>query len=334
MNRTEIPGERPKKDISIIIPCHNAAWSLDRCWQSLRKQTLPLARLECIFVDDASTDGGKTRDVLERIEREAPASVKLLGLKENLRQGGARNAGLQYVTGTYLQFLDADDELLPDACETLFALAEEHRTDIIQFNHYEETLSGRELKQNCKENNLFFIEKPADRAPFLLSTLVTYGCWNKLYRMEMVRQSGARFAEHIIYEEPPFVHPQFFFAKRILLLDLPLYVYYGNTLSSTAVHASDRIADHPASQMQWLSWCLDHPDIFLQYRTEIEMYFLWSYFYETVLFARLQEITLPAELLEEMKHTVNTLFPDWSKNPYLKDLSEEQAQILNLAGTG
>ena len=67
---------------------------------------MPIEFIEAIFIDDASDDNGKTWHLLNEIEQEAPDSVIIVHLEENMRQGGARNTALQYVTGTYLMFLD------------------------------------------------------------------------------------------------------------------------------------------------------------------------------------------------------------------------------------
>lgn len=42
--------------ISVIIPCYNTAQYLPQCMLSLEMQTLGFENLQCIFVDDASTD--------------------------------------------------------------------------------------------------------------------------------------------------------------------------------------------------------------------------------------------------------------------------------------
>ena len=80
-----------EKKISIVIACHNSADTLSDTWDSLKKQTIGLNSLECIFVDDASDDDGATWQKLIEIESEAPASVLIVHLEENMRQGGARN---------------------------------------------------------------------------------------------------------------------------------------------------------------------------------------------------------------------------------------------------
>ena len=45
-----------QKKISIIIPCYNVSMFLDRCMESLEKQTIGIENLEIILINDASKD--------------------------------------------------------------------------------------------------------------------------------------------------------------------------------------------------------------------------------------------------------------------------------------
>jgi len=65
--------------------------------------------IETIVVDDGSTDRSA----------EIAASANVLALRQsNAGLGAARNAGLAAARGEFIVFLDADDELLPDAVES------------------------------------------------------------------------------------------------------------------------------------------------------------------------------------------------------------------------
>lgn len=97
------------KKVSVIIPCFNATKYLPKCFMSLVQQTIGIDQIELIFVDDASTDEDATWNMLQEFERAYPESIKILKLEENMRQGGARNVALQYATGEYIAFVDADD---------------------------------------------------------------------------------------------------------------------------------------------------------------------------------------------------------------------------------
>lgn len=87
-----------KKLISVIIPCRNVSKWLPQCFLSLVKQTIGIEKIELIFVDDASDDGGATWKLLNEMEKAYPESIAVIGLDENVRQGGARNIALKYAT--------------------------------------------------------------------------------------------------------------------------------------------------------------------------------------------------------------------------------------------
>jgi hypothetical protein len=94
--------------VSVLIPCWNAAASIERALGSLLDERD--VALECVVVDDGSTDG--TADVVRAIAARDPRVV-LLEAPANEGVSAARNRGLHAVRGEWLTFLDADDRLLP-----------------------------------------------------------------------------------------------------------------------------------------------------------------------------------------------------------------------------
>jgi len=93
--------------ISVIVPCYNQSHFLDECIDSLIAQTY--SNWECILVNDGSTDGTEQK-CLDWQQKDT--RIKYLK-KTNGGLSSARNAGLNYVTGNYIQFLDCDDFLMP-----------------------------------------------------------------------------------------------------------------------------------------------------------------------------------------------------------------------------
>jgi len=91
--------------VSIIIPCHNAAAWLEASLQSALSQEG--AELDIIVVDDGSTDGSA-----QLARRHECATLRVL-CQENRGAAAARNHGLREARGEFIQFLDADDLLLP-----------------------------------------------------------------------------------------------------------------------------------------------------------------------------------------------------------------------------
>ena len=92
--------------VTVVIPCYNQAKFLDAALGSAENQTQ--APLECIVVDDGSTD--RTPEI-------ACARRARLIRQPNRGVSAARNAGLPAAKGEFVVFLDADDMLLPDAIE-------------------------------------------------------------------------------------------------------------------------------------------------------------------------------------------------------------------------
>jgi glycosyltransferase involved in cell wall biosynthesis len=93
--------------VSIIIPCYNQAHFLHDAIQSALTQTY--SHREIFIVDDGSTDN--TAEVTARF-----SGVRYIR-QENSGVSTARNTGLKESRGEYLVFLDADDQLLPEALE-------------------------------------------------------------------------------------------------------------------------------------------------------------------------------------------------------------------------
>jgi glycosyltransferase involved in cell wall biosynthesis len=108
---------RPKHNnqnlkVSVIIPAHNAAETLDWVIDSLLEQTW--RNVEVIVVDDCSTDD--TCQVVERIAGR-DSRVRLVGLEENGGAYAARNAGLRHASGELITVHDSDDWSHPQRIE-------------------------------------------------------------------------------------------------------------------------------------------------------------------------------------------------------------------------
>ncbi|WP_051878127.1 glycosyltransferase family 2 protein [Chryseobacterium sp. FH1] len=103
--------------LSIIIPCHNSVTTIDRAVNSVFSQTWK--NWELILVNNNSTD-----DTWERLlDIQKSNSTKNIIVLDEKKKGApaARNKGLYEAGGEWIQFLDADDELLPEKLQTQIA---------------------------------------------------------------------------------------------------------------------------------------------------------------------------------------------------------------------
>lgn len=102
-----------KSKVSIIMPCYNGADTIERAIRGILTQTY--RPIELILVNDGSTDS--TEAIIFSLTQEIQnAKIDFRYFPQaNTGLGGAINSGLKHVTGGYLAWADADDELLPDS---------------------------------------------------------------------------------------------------------------------------------------------------------------------------------------------------------------------------
>jgi glycosyltransferase involved in cell wall biosynthesis len=108
--------------VSTIIPCYNAGRWVRQAVDSCLAQTY--RPIEVIVVDDGSTDD--SADILRRY------GDRIRFVQQPHTNGNrARNAGMAMSRGRYLQFLDADDYLLPEKIASQVALLQETEDDAV-----------------------------------------------------------------------------------------------------------------------------------------------------------------------------------------------------------
>lgn len=93
--------------VSVIIPCYNHAYYLQHAIESVIAQSYQ--NIEIIVIDDGSVDD--TKQIALQY-----AQVKYY-YQSNNGLAASRNAGIRHSKGKYLNFLDADDWLFPNAIE-------------------------------------------------------------------------------------------------------------------------------------------------------------------------------------------------------------------------
>jgi glycosyltransferase involved in cell wall biosynthesis len=90
--------------VSVIIPLFNKEQFIEQTLQSVLNQSYK--NLECIIVDDGSTDKGP--QITQRFIDQNHLPWKLVS-QQNAGQTKARNHGIRLSSGDYLAFLDSDD---------------------------------------------------------------------------------------------------------------------------------------------------------------------------------------------------------------------------------
>jgi glycosyltransferase involved in cell wall biosynthesis len=134
--------------VSVIIPCYNQARFLGEAVDSVLAQTHE--SWECLIIDDGSSDN--TADIAVSYARR-DGRIRYLG-QDNRGLGSARNRGLAEARGAYVQFLDADDVLLPEKIARQMEILRGHRAPALSYCNFYVTdgpdLSRRTTNHLCE----------------------------------------------------------------------------------------------------------------------------------------------------------------------------------------
>lgn len=127
-----------KPYVSIIIPVYNLEAYIQRCIESVFKQSF--TNYEIICVDDCSTDSSV--QIIESI-RQCNKNIELICNEVNQGPGISRYKGIKAAKGEYILFLDGDDTLSNHALEVLTSYSLQNKTDIIKGQIDIVTLNGQ-----------------------------------------------------------------------------------------------------------------------------------------------------------------------------------------------
>ena len=92
--------------VSIIVPFYNAEKFLDKCINSVLKQTYD--NYELILVNDGSTDG--SQKICEKYCNTSENKIRYI-YQNNAGVSSARNKGIDSAKGEFITFVDADDHI-------------------------------------------------------------------------------------------------------------------------------------------------------------------------------------------------------------------------------
>lgn len=180
--------------VSIIIPSYNYGHLILDTLESILRQHYQ--NWECIIVDDGSTDHS-AEIVTNFIAKHPNYNIRFYPV-ENGGTSAAKNIGIKYSQGKYLQFLDADDLLSEDKLSTQVALAEASAAALIfsRVVFFRDEPSGRQLVQRYPRGFLA-TESLENRA--LLKRLVTNNILtinSPLVRKNLILEAG-QFDQHL-----------------------------------------------------------------------------------------------------------------------------------------
>lgn len=219
--------ETREKDalVSVIIPIYNVEEYIEKCVESIQKQTWKDVEIVC--VNDGTPD--HSMDIVHRLA-ENDARIKIVN-KENGGLSRARNTGMQHATGKYICFLDSDDYLALDAIEKLVVCSEKNNTDIVFFGA--ETIFENEELAKQQSGYATYYKRKTDYAGvysgegLFIRMVNSYdfkpsACMIFINR-EFLSKIGVEFYPGILHEDNLFTMQLMKSAARAMVLDEPFY---------------------------------------------------------------------------------------------------------------
>lgn len=214
--------------LSIVVPIYNIEDYLDKCLNSVLKQTFN--DYECLMVIDGSKDNSY-------LIAEKYASLDERFKVINKVNGGlsdARNVGMANSKGEYIYFLDGDDYLYLDAMEKCVNKLDETKADMVIFDVTQHNIAHNTtelITNNFDKNKVYSVDKD----PTLLVKVLN-AAWNKMYRKDLFLDNDIIYPYGYYYEDLGTTYRLMLKAKSIAFINEPLYNYLadrpGNITSS------------------------------------------------------------------------------------------------------
>lgn len=207
------------KKISVIVPLYNAEKYLDRCIGSIVSQTYP--QMEILLIDDGSNDNSAA--ICDRWSLQ-DERIRVIH-QENRGISGARNRGLQEITGDLLIMVDSDDYISRDMLSCMEDIMNKTGADLVLCDFEE------------GKDNTYQFEISGNRAEVITGTEALsriYGNghdmlrfvapWGKLYRKELFK--GIQYPAGRIFEDIYVTHRILCKCRSIAVTDQKLLYYY------------------------------------------------------------------------------------------------------------
>lgn len=195
--------------VSVVIPVYNMEQYLPRCMETMLAQTC--LDFEILLVDDGSTDGSGS--MCDAYAAGHPDFIRVVH-KANGGLSSARNAGIDAAKGEFIIFPDPDDWVEPDYVEKLLEYRQQYDADLVCTGYYIDTETNcTPAKQDQQPITLTGAE--AQKA-LLLPPQMSGFAWNKLYRLDVIREHNLRFLDDVgITEDLDFAYRYLAFCRTV-----------------------------------------------------------------------------------------------------------------------
>ncbi|GIF47027.1 glycosyl transferase family 2 [Asanoa ferruginea] len=234
-------------EVSLVVPVFNTMPYLTECLTSLVEQTIGLARMQIIAVDDGSTDGSGAE--LDRFATRYPGVFTVIRQANSGGPAGPCNRALDAATGRYVFFVGSDDHLGREALRRLVDAADANDADVVLGKVV--GVHGRHIYQDIFAGNQTDVDLFDSPLPRSLAN-------TKLFRRELLERHGIRYDEGLrIGSDLPFTLEACYRARRISVLADYDFYYAVRRFSATNITYLSRHAQRLATVESVVSFVAD-----------------------------------------------------------------------------
>lgn len=289
--------------ISIIVPVYNVEIYLERCLNSLVKQTLK--DIEIIVVNDGSPDN--SQKIIDKYAK------KYNNLKAYTKKNGglssARNFGLKYANGEYIAFVDSDDYVERDMYEKMYNKAKQNNYDIVvcNLNYIYETKIVKAYSNISNElTNKDEIKKSMN--------YIYPSAWNKIFNRKLF-DNDVRFKEKVWFEDVEFLYRLYPYIESIGVVNDHLYNYVQREGTITHTY-NEKINDYISNWNGIIEFYKDR-NLSEEYKQELEYSYV-RYIYATFIKQALNfnDFDMFNKCVDNAILNVKKNFPKYRRNKY------------------
>lgn len=295
--------------VSVIVPVYNVEKYIKKCLDSLVNQTLK--DIEIIIVNDGSQDGSE--NIIKEYEKKYSNIIYVE--KENGGLSDARNYGLKYAKGEFIAFLDSDDYVDYTIYEKMYKKATDENADYVECDFYWVYPDKKKEDIGVRYTN--------KKEMFISARVVA---WNKLIKRERIKDL---FPIGLNYEDIEFFYKLLPNIKKFSFVEEPLIYYIQR--ESSIINKQNYKTGQIFNVFNNVIDFYKTSNLYEQYKDELE------YTYTRILLCsslkrivKVEDEVARKRLEIETWQNLNTKFPNWKKNKYLKGKSRKNLYMRSV----
>ena len=293
--------------VSIVVPVFNMGNSLEKCIRSILKQDY--SNFELILVDDGSTDDSLA--ICNNL-KDIDSRIKVIHT-ENRGSGPARNTGIEYSSGRYIYFPDADDQVDDSAISILVNAMADGKYDTVVFGYQSIDNKGKVVLRKVYPDIYLVGQGIRENYSDFMGATRKYGIqgapWNKFFDLKLIKSNNIEYPPLRRHQDEGFIARYMCYAQNVHFIKDILYTHYLNDLKK-----------------QWDKYPVDYIDSVIGlYNLKRETVLLWN-----------EEDVLTQDLVkaEFISNTIKALELSFSPKMNLTKRSRKEWLIKNINRVG